>query len=178
MREFEFDMSFGQLGVAQPPGVEIVSYWHSSNALLPLTRNLSGIQSEAADEMLMRVLNARSQDELIAAGKALDRVLLWNFGMIPLRAVEGPSVIYRDKCGRPPVDAEFRTSFPAVLWYDKAKAAHIPSGQGLTLPVCPLPSGFYCLSSFRENGRNESPVSIRRRINMAADWARGTKLSL
>ena len=35
--------------------------------------------------------------------------------MIPLRAVEGPSVIYWDKFGRPPFDAEYRTSFPAGL---------------------------------------------------------------
>ena len=57
MKDFDFDFSFGQLGVANPAGVEIVSYWHSSNAMLPRTRNLSGIASTAVDEMIMRVLN-------------------------------------------------------------------------------------------------------------------------
>jgi microcin C transport system substrate-binding protein len=125
MRNFDFDFRFGFLAVAQPPGVEIVSYWHSSNALLPLTRNLTGIQSEAADEMLLKLLDARTREELIASGRALDRVLLWNFGMIPLRAVEGPSVIYWDKFGRPPKDAQYRTSFPAAWWYDEKKSARI-----------------------------------------------------
>ncbi len=125
MKDFNFDIAFGQLAVAQPPGVEIVSYWHSSNANLPQTRNLSGIQSEAADELIMRVLNARSGDQLLTAQRALDRVLLWNFLMIPLIAVEGPRVIYWDKFGRPPFDAEFRTSFPDAWWYDEAKAARI-----------------------------------------------------
>ena len=127
MKDFDFDFSFAALGVAQPPGVEVVSYWHSSNAMLPQTRNLSGIQSAAADEMIMRVLNARSRDELSAAQKALDRVLLWNFDIIPLLQVEGPHVVYWDKFGRPPYDAEFRTSFPEAWWYDEAKAARIPS---------------------------------------------------
>ena len=62
MKDFDFDISFGQLGVANPAGIEIVSYWHSSNAMLPLTRNLSGIQSEAVDELIMHVLNARSRE--------------------------------------------------------------------------------------------------------------------
>ena len=127
MKDFDFDFCFATLGVAQPPGVEVVSYWHSSNAMLPQTRNLSGIQSAAADEMILRVLNARSRDELSAAQKALDRVLLWNFDMIPLMQVEGPHVVYWDKFGRPPFDAEFRTSFPASWWYDEEKAARIPS---------------------------------------------------
>lgn len=127
MREFDFDITFGQLGVAQPAGVEIVSYWHSSNALLPQTRNLSGIQSEAADAMIARVLNAKSRAELLAAQRALDRILLWHFLMIPLIPVEGPSVLYWDKFGRPPADAEFRTSFPAAWWYDEEKAARLPA---------------------------------------------------
>lgn len=125
MRDFDFDISFGQLGVANPAGVEIVSYWHSSNALLPQTRNLSGIQSEAVDALIMRVLNARSRPELTAAQKALDRALLWHFLMIPLKPVEGPRVLYWDKFGRPPFDAEFRTSFPAGWWYDTDKAARL-----------------------------------------------------
>ena len=129
MKDFDFDFSFASLGVAQPPGVEVVSYWHSSNAMLPQTRNLSGIQSEAADEMVMRVLNARSREELTAAQKALDRILLWNFDLIPLTALEGPRVIYWDKFGRPPFDAKFRTSFPEAWWYDEEKAARIPSSD-------------------------------------------------
>ena len=51
--------------------------------------------------MVVRVLNARSKDELMAAQRALDRILLWNFLTIPLIAVEGSRVIYWDKLGRP-----------------------------------------------------------------------------
>ena len=94
--------------------------------MLPLTRNLSGIRSEAVDELIMHVLNARSREVLTAAQRALDRVLLWNFLTIPLVAVEDPKVIYWDKFGRPPNDAQFRTSFTSAWWYDEAEAARIP----------------------------------------------------
>ena len=127
MKDFDFDISFGQLGVENPAGIEIISYWHSSNAMLPRTRNLSGIASEAADEMILKVLNARTREELTAAQRALDRILLWNFLTIPLIAVEGPKVVYWNKFGRPPADAEFRTSFPSAWWYDEARAARIPA---------------------------------------------------
>ena len=62
-----------------------------------------------------------------AAQKALDRILLWNFDLIPLTALEGPKVLYWDKFGRPPFDAEIRTSFPEAWWYDEEKAARISS---------------------------------------------------
>ena len=95
--------------------------------MLPRTRNLSGIESEAVDEMIMRVLNARTREDLTAAQRALDRVLLWNFLTIPLIAVEGPKVVYWNKFGRPAADAEFRTSFPSAWWYDEVRAARIPA---------------------------------------------------
>ena len=60
-----------------------------------------GLQSKIVDEMILRVLNARSRDELTAAQKALDRILLWKFLMIPLIAVDGPHVLYWDRFGRP-----------------------------------------------------------------------------
>ena len=125
MEDFDFDISEHGYWTAQPAGVEVVSYWHSSNALLPHVRNRSGIRHEAVDEMLMRVLNARSRAELTAAQRALDRVLLWNFYMIPLVAAEGPRVVYWDKFGRPPNDSEYRTNFPDAWWYDETKAARI-----------------------------------------------------
>ena len=129
MKDFDFDISFGQLGVANPAGIEIVSYWHSSNAMLPRTRNLSGIASEAVDDLLMRVLNARTREELTPAQRALDRVLLWNFLTIPLVAVEGPHMVYWNKFGRPEPDAEFRTSFPSAWWYDEESAARLPTPE-------------------------------------------------
>ena len=75
--------------------------------------------------MITAVLNAQTQTQLISAQKALDRILLWNFYIIPLIAIEGPRVVYWDKFGRPPIDAEYRTAFPDTWWYDNKKAERI-----------------------------------------------------
>ncbi len=125
MKEFGFDISLHGVGIGQPPTLELVSYFHSSNAQMPLGSNHAGIRHEAVDAMVMRVLNARSRAELTAAQRALDRILLWNFYRIPVISIEGPRVLYWDKFGRPPFDAEFRTGFPDAWWYDETKAARI-----------------------------------------------------
>ena len=125
IKAFDYDILLHGVGIGQPPTLELVAYFHSRNAGLPLGSNRSGIQHAAVDEMVMRVLNARSKAELIAAQRALDRILLWNFYQIPIIAIEGPHVLYWDKFGRPPIDAEFRTGFPETWWYDEARAARI-----------------------------------------------------
>ena len=125
MKDFDFDISLQGVGIGQPPTLELVSYFHSRNAQMPLGSNHAGIQNDAVDAMVMRVLNARSRKELTAAQRALDRILLWNFYRIPLISIEGPRVLYWDKFGRPPFDAEFRTGFPDTWWYDDARAARI-----------------------------------------------------
>lgn len=125
MREFDFDISLHGVGIGQPPTLELVSYFHSRNAQMPLGSNHAGIQHDAVDAMVMRVLNARSREALTTAQRALDRILLWNFYLIPLISIEGPRVLYWDKFGRPPYDAEFRTGFPDTWWYDEARAVRI-----------------------------------------------------
>ena len=125
MREFDFDISLHGVGIGQPPTLELVSYFHSRNAQMPLGSNHAGIQHDAVDAMVMQVLNARTKEELTAAQRALDRILLWNFYLIPLISIEGPRVLYWDKFGRPPFDAEFRTGFPDTWWFDEAKTARI-----------------------------------------------------
>ena len=126
MNVFDFDLAVHAYGTAQPPTAEVISYFHSGSIDHPLTANRPGIALPAVDNLVMRVLNARSREELTAAQRALDRVLLWSFYMIPLIGVEGPRVVYWDKFGRPPFDAEFRTSFPDTWWYDAEKAARLP----------------------------------------------------
>ena len=123
---FDFDIILNAYGTAHPPTAEVISYFHSDTVDRPLTRNRPGIDLPVVDDLVMRVLNARNLEELTAAQRALDRVLLWNFYMIPIVGVEGPRVVYWDKFGRPPNDAEFRTSFPDAWWYDAEKAARLP----------------------------------------------------
>ena len=104
------------------------AYFHSKNALVPLTSNHPGIQNDVVDELVMSVLNARSIPDLTAAQRALDRVLLWNFYFIPVNAIEGPRVLYWDKFSRP--DMSLRTGvMTGRWWYDESKATALENAR-------------------------------------------------
>src|SRR5690606_23046947 len=80
---FEFDIVVGSWQQSLSPGNEQRDYWGSAAADRPGSRNLVGIKNPAIDQLIDRIIYARDRDELIAASKALDRVLLWNHYVVP-----------------------------------------------------------------------------------------------
>ena len=129
LSEGEFDVVFGNFGTGITPESGLRGRVHSSSASSALT-NWAGIDHPAVDGMLEKTLGARSMDQLIAAARALDRVLLWNYYYIPLVGISGPLVVYWDKFGRPAEDPPFRTGFPDAWWWDEAKAQRILGARG------------------------------------------------
>ena len=65
-------------GQSLSPGNEQRGFWGSQAADQSGSRNLVGIKNPAIDALIDRVIFAKSRAELVAASKALDRVLLWN----------------------------------------------------------------------------------------------------
>ena len=51
--------------------------------MCPARRNTIGIKNPAVDALIDKVIFAKDRAELVAATKALDRVLLWNFYVVP-----------------------------------------------------------------------------------------------
>jgi microcin C transport system substrate-binding protein len=47
------------------------------------SRNLIGIQDPVVDDLIKTIIAAESREELVAATRALDRVLQWGFYVIP-----------------------------------------------------------------------------------------------
>ena len=60
------------------PGNEQREFWGSHAADMPGSRNIVGIKNPAVDKLIERVIFAKDRADLVAATKALDRVLLWN----------------------------------------------------------------------------------------------------
>ena len=65
------------------PGNEQREFWTSKAADTPGSRNLSGIKDPVVDALVERVIFATDRDDLLAATHALDRVLLWNYYVVP-----------------------------------------------------------------------------------------------
>ncbi len=82
------------------------------------------------DQLIEKVIGARSRGELTAATRSLDRVLLWNFYLIPGFWPPGYRYGYWDKFGRPETQARFRTGYFDTWWIDSAKAARLAVSIG------------------------------------------------
>jgi len=71
-----------------------------------------------------RVIFAKNREELVAATRALDRVLLWNNYIVP-NWTSGLSYTVRwDRFSHPDKMPEYGASaFPTIWWWDPVKAA-------------------------------------------------------
>ncbi|MEX2034057.1 MAG: extracellular solute-binding protein [Xanthobacteraceae bacterium] len=81
---YDFDMIEYRWDESLSPGNEQAFYWGSAAADEEGTRNYMGAKSAAIDAMIAAMLKARERDEFIAAVRALDRLLLSGFYVVPL----------------------------------------------------------------------------------------------
>jgi len=126
--EFDFDVVVANFNFFSPPGTELRNYFGSAAADLRGAANYAGIKEPVADALIETVIGAKDLETLQAATRALDRVLLWGFYMVPHWYNPESWVAYWDKFGWPETAAKydmgFRNSgYPATWWIDPAKAA-------------------------------------------------------
>jgi microcin C transport system substrate-binding protein len=127
LRQWDFDIIIGSWGESLSPGNEQRGFWGSQAADIAGSRNLIGIKNPAVDKMIERVIYAKSRDELVAATHALDRVLLWNFYLVPQWTYGKQRTARWDRFGRPQNMPKYgAAAFPNIWWWDKDKAAKVP----------------------------------------------------
>ncbi len=126
VRSFDFDIITKVWGQSLSPGNEQREYWGAASADRPGSTNLCGIKNPAIDKLIERVIFAKDRTDLIAATKALDRVLLWNFYVVPqftygyLRYARWDRFSHHD-----PLPKYGVSGLPALWWFDEEKAARI-----------------------------------------------------
>ena len=81
---YDFDMIENRWDQSLSPGNEQAFYWGSAAADQPGTRNYMGVKSAAVDAMIAALLKAEDHGDFVAAVRALDRVLISGFYVIPL----------------------------------------------------------------------------------------------
>jgi peptide/nickel transport system substrate-binding protein len=81
---YDFDMLQNAWGASLSPGNEQSFYWGAAAADVPGTRNYMGVKSAAVDAMIEAMLAARERPDFVAAVRALDRVLISGFYVVPL----------------------------------------------------------------------------------------------
>ena len=123
-RSWDYDIITAVWGESLSPGNEQRGYWGSQAADQAGSRNLIGIKNEAVDALIDRVIFAKDRAELVAATKALDRVLLWNHYVVPQWTYGKQRTARWDRFGRPETMPQYAAAaFPTIWWWDAARAA-------------------------------------------------------
>jgi hypothetical protein len=118
LRSWDFDMIVGVWPESLSPGNEQRDFWGSPAADTPGSRNYVGIKNPAVDALIERVIFAKDRAELVAATRALDRVLLWNFYVVPQFTSDKSRTARWDRFGRPePLPTYGAAAFPTVWWW-------------------------------------------------------------
>jgi microcin C transport system substrate-binding protein len=125
-RKFDFDMITDVWPQSLSPGNEQRDFFGSQSADQPGGRNTPGIKNPAVDAVIDRVIFAKNRAELVAATKALDRVLLWNFYVVPQYTSNSWNYARWDRFSHAePLPRYGISGFPSLWWFDADKAARI-----------------------------------------------------
>ncbi|MBF8745360.1 ABC transporter substrate-binding protein [Pseudomonas putida] len=107
LRSRDFDMIVGGFPQSSSPGNEQREYWTSAAADNPGSRNFIGLRDPAIDQLVEQLINADSRQSLINHTRALDRVLLWGYYVIPNWHIKTWRVAYWNHIGHPKVSPRY-----------------------------------------------------------------------
>ncbi len=126
MRQWDFDIITNVWSESLSPGNEQRYFWSSQAADQAGALNYGGIKNPVIDELIERVIFSKTRDDLVAATKALDRVLLWNHYVVPQWTYGKQRTARWDRFGRPENMPKYGVSaFPTIWWWDAEKAAKL-----------------------------------------------------
>ncbi|MEE2769825.1 MAG: extracellular solute-binding protein [Pseudomonadota bacterium] len=118
LRQFDFDMTVYTYAVGLTPGNELRDYWHSSTADIKGSQNLSGIKNSAVDTLITQIIQAKDRQSMKNHVHALDRVLMWEYYLIPQWYLDAYRVAYWDKFALPSVQPPYSLGIEA--WWSKS----------------------------------------------------------
>ncbi len=119
----DYDMIYTGWVQSLSPGNEQRDFWGSASAAQNDSRNYAGISDKGVDALIDKIVFADDRETLIAATRALDRVLLAHHYTVPTYTLRNSRIARWDRFSHPETLPEFSIGFPTVWWYDEAKAA-------------------------------------------------------
>ena len=124
-RSRDYDM-MQTLWAAQPwPSSDLQISWASG--YIDSSYNAPGVKSPVIDALIAKIVAAQGdKNKLLPLGRALDRVLTWNYYMLPMWYMGEDRVARWDKFSLPAVRPVYTLGFDA-WWYDVNKAVKLPA---------------------------------------------------
>lgn len=124
MEEFDFDMTSMRFPDVTSPGNEMFDMLGSKAAEEKGSSNYWGLKDPAVDKLVGALVQADTRAELVSAARALDRVLLHQYIVVPHWYSSTHRVAYRNRFGIPEVAPKYYQADPYVIsswWQVKAR---------------------------------------------------------
>ena len=126
IESFDFDMVVFTFSQSLSPGNEQRNFWSSGAADTNGSRNIIGIKNNVIDLLIENLINAKDREDLITISRALDRVLLWNYYVIPQWHISAYRVLYWDMFDQPKQKPKYSLGFD-TWWVNQNKFNFINS---------------------------------------------------
>ncbi len=124
LENFDYDMVVVNYGSIISPGNEQKNYWGSITANQQGSPNYMGVKNPVIDDIIDKLIASKSRKELVTYTKVLDRILLFNYYLIPQFHIGHYRVAYWNKISRPSVSPKYDLGFD-FWWFDSEKALNI-----------------------------------------------------
>ena len=122
-RAFDFDMVIGNVRNSASPGNEQRDFWGSDAAGAQGGRNINGVEDPVVDALIEKIVFSEDREELAAATRALDRVLLWgHYNILQLYTPTDRIAWWKGEVTPPDPLPSHSVGFPTVWWDPEAKA--------------------------------------------------------
>jgi microcin C transport system substrate-binding protein len=125
LNDFDFDVITGVFAQSLSPGNEQREYWGSVAADRRGSRNTIGVKDPVVDQLIDFIIFSKNRADLVAATKALDRVLLWNFYIVSQFFRAENFLPHWDRFGYPKPNPDYDIGFPTLWWWDEEKAKKV-----------------------------------------------------
>lgn len=125
LNTFDYDMIVMTWGQSLSPGNEQRNYWSCAARDREGSRNYAGICDPVIDALIDRVIFAQTREELVAATRALDRVLQWGRYVVPhwhfrteIDGRQQPAfrLAYWNRITHPETLPPYTPGYPTVWW--------------------------------------------------------------
>jgi microcin C transport system substrate-binding protein len=125
----DFDIIVDNFAQSNSPGNEQRDFWGSAAADKPGSRNTIGIKNPAVDKLIDKIVFAKDRPDLVAATHALDRVLLWNYYVVPQWYYPYERIAYWNIFGRPKTLPSQTAAMMQVWWIDPEKQKAVEAAK-------------------------------------------------
>jgi microcin C transport system substrate-binding protein len=124
LNTFDFDMTSIRYPDVQSPGAEEITRFGSAAAGEQGSDNLMGVRSPVVDALVAAVVNAHSREDLVVATRALDRVLMQGYYVVPHWYSITHRIAYRSTLAHPATLPLYYTAenWLTSMWWDALPA--------------------------------------------------------